>query len=83
MDFFFLECIEQKLFDPDEKVRAATCKAFSTLDYEIALRHTSESLLRHLAGRALDKKRTVRYEALHAISKLFNLAYPEMYVTSS
>lgn len=45
-----------KILDPDEKVRAATCKVYSQLDYEAALHHVSESQLRGIAGRFLDKK---------------------------
>lgn len=45
-----------KLLDPDDKVRTATCKLYSQLDYETALHHVSEDSLRHVAGRSLDKK---------------------------
>ena len=48
-----------KLLDPDDKVRATTCKLYSQLDYETTLHHVSEEQLRHVAGRSLDKK--VRY----------------------
>lgn len=50
------ELLKSKIYDPDEKVRAATCKVFSHLDYEGALHHVSEDLLKELAGRGLDKK---------------------------
>lgn len=42
--------------DPDEKIRAAACKVYSHLDYETALHHVSETQLRTLGERALDKK---------------------------
>ena len=48
--------LKTKVFDPDEKVRAATCKVYSQIDYEAALHHVSESQLRGVAGRGLDKK---------------------------
>ncbi|KAI0646530.1 armadillo-type protein [Trametes meyenii] len=67
-----------KLFDPDEKVRAALCKLFSQLDYETALHHVSVELLKGIAGRGLDKKQSVRTEAFHAIGRLYSLAYPEI-----
>ncbi|CAA7268353.1 unnamed protein product [Cyclocybe aegerita] len=72
------ELLRLKIYDPDEKVRAATCKIYSRLDYETALRHVSEEQLKTVVGRALDKKRTVRAEALNAAGKLYSLAYPEI-----
>lgn len=51
-----IELLRSKLMDPDEKVRAATCKVYSQLDYETALHHVSEAQLHDLAGRGLDKK---------------------------
>jgi sister chromatid cohesion protein PDS5 len=64
--------------DPDDKVRSAVCKLYSQLDYEAALHHVSETQLRAVAGRGLDKRQSVRVEALNAVGKLYNLAYPEM-----
>ena len=51
-----VDFLKTKILDPDEKVRAATCKVYSQLDYEAALHHVSESQLRGVAGRGLDKK---------------------------
>lgn len=76
--FSILESLHVKLFDPDEKVRIAVCKVYSQLDYEMALHHTTETQLRAVAGRGLDKKHHVRVEALSSIGKLYSLAYPEM-----
>jgi sister-chromatid-cohesion protein PDS5 len=42
--------------DPDEKVRAAVCRLYSQLEYEVALHHVSESQWRAIAERGLDKK---------------------------
>ena len=50
------DALGSKILDPDEKVRVSVCKLFSHLDYETALHHVSEKLLRLLAGRGLDKK---------------------------
>lgn len=50
------EALLSKFLDPDEKVRAAVCKVYGQLDYETALHHVSESQLRALAERAVDKK---------------------------
>ncbi|EGO03586.1 hypothetical protein SERLA73DRAFT_46084 [Serpula lacrymans var. lacrymans S7.3] len=72
------EMLRTKLLDPDEKVRAAVCKVYSQLDYETALHHVSEMQLRSVAGRGLDKKHSVRVEALNSIGKLYSLAYPEI-----
>jgi ABC-type transporter MlaC component len=55
-DHLGLELLKAKIFDPDDKVRAAACKVFSQLDYEGALHHVSEEQLRTVAGRGLDKK---------------------------
>lgn len=51
-----IESLHTKLFDPDDKVRAAVCKVYSQMDYEMALHHTTEEQLRAIAGRGLDKK---------------------------
>ncbi|KAF9818035.1 hypothetical protein IEO21_02996 [Rhodonia placenta] len=77
------DALQTKLFDPDEKIRAAVCKLYSQLDYETAVHHVSESQLRAVAGRGLDKKHSVRVEAMTAIGKLFSLAYPEILTTFS
>ncbi|KAA1473006.1 cohesin-associated protein Pds5 [Dentipellis sp. KUC8613] len=72
------EALSSKLLDPDEKVRAAVCKLYSQLDYEAALHHVSVQQLRNVAGRGLDKKHSVRVEALNSVGKLYSLAYPEI-----
>lgn len=51
-----VEALQTKMFDPDEKVRAATCKVYSNLDYETALHHVSKDTLQVVVGRGLDKK---------------------------
>lgn len=48
--------LTEKVFDPDEKVRAAVCKVYSQLDYESALHHVGKKQLLDIAGRGLDKK---------------------------
>ncbi|CCM05112.1 uncharacterized protein FIBRA_07319 [Fibroporia radiculosa] len=70
--------LDAKLYDPDEKVRAAVCKLFSQLDYETALHHVSEDQLRSVIGRGLDKKHIVRAEAMATAGRLYSLAYPEI-----
>ncbi|KAF7350447.1 Sister chromatid cohesion protein pds5 [Mycena venus] len=72
------EALTQKLLDPDDKVRAAVCRVYAGLDYETALHHVKVEQLRGVAERGADKKQSVRMEALHALGKLFSLAYPEI-----
>ncbi|KAG0700591.1 armadillo-type protein [Suillus ampliporus] len=72
------ELMRLKLLDPDEKVRAAVCKVYSQLDYETALHYVSEDQLRSIAGRGMDKKNSVRVEALNSLGKLYSTAYPEI-----
>ncbi|KAH8102266.1 armadillo-type protein [Cristinia sonorae] len=72
------DALETKILDPDEKVRGAVCKLLSQLDYETALHHVSPKLLRLVAGRGLDKKRSVRLEATNAVAKLYSIAYSEI-----
>ncbi|KAJ7839550.1 armadillo-type protein [Mycena olivaceomarginata] len=67
-----------KLMDPDDKVRAAVCRVYGGLDYETALHHVKADQLRAVAGRGVDKKHSVRIEALRALGKLYSLAYPEI-----
>ncbi|KAG7446844.1 cohesin-associated protein Pds5 [Guyanagaster necrorhizus] len=72
------EHLQQKLLDPDEKVRAAVCKIYGQLDYETVAHHVTEAQLRAMAQRAIDKKQVVRTEALKSLGKLYNLAYPQI-----
>ncbi|KAG8757054.1 hypothetical protein FRC14_002423 [Serendipita sp. 396] len=72
------EAMKLKAMDPEEKIRAAVCKALGELDYETAAYHVSEELLRVIANRCLDKRNTVRVEAFDAIGKLYSLATPEI-----
>lgn len=50
------ELLKAKIYDPDEKVRAATCKVYFHLDYEAALHHVSDEQLHAVVERGLDKK---------------------------
>jgi sister-chromatid-cohesion protein PDS5 len=42
--------------DPEEKVRAAVCKLYGGLPYEVALHHVDVASLRCVAERVQDKK---------------------------
>ncbi|KDQ08190.1 hypothetical protein BOTBODRAFT_118968 [Botryobasidium botryosum FD-172 SS1] len=72
------EALQTKLMDPDDKVRAAVCKVYSKIDYETAMHHVSDKQLRQVCERCLDKKGSVRTEALLAMGRLYSLAYPEI-----
>ncbi|KAG8829342.1 hypothetical protein FRC17_006732 [Serendipita sp. 399] len=72
------EAMKAKTQDPEEKIRAAVCKAFGDLDFETSAYHVSEDMLRAIAGRCLDKRNPVRVEAFDAIGKLYSLASPEI-----
>jgi sister-chromatid-cohesion protein PDS5 len=50
------EAMKLKVFDPDDKVRAAVCKAYGELDFETAAYHVSEETLRQIGSRCLDRK---------------------------
>lgn len=82
-----------KAFDPDDKVRAAVCKAYGELDFETVTYHVSEDTLRQIGSRCLDKKvklfpfiglililsqHTVRLEAFDTMGKLYSHAKDEM-----
>ncbi|KAJ7695426.1 cohesin-associated protein Pds5 [Mycena rosella] len=72
------DALKSKLLDPDDKVRAAVCRVYAQLDYETALHHVKTDQLRAVADRGVDKKHSVRAEALRALGKLYSLAYPEI-----
>jgi hypothetical protein len=50
------EAMKLKVYDPDDKVRAAVCKAYGELDFETAAYHVSEETLRQIGSRSLDRK---------------------------
>lgn len=52
----YVDALQGKLLDPDDKVRSAVCKLYGQIDYETALHHVSEQQLRSVAGRGVDKK---------------------------
>ena len=50
------EALQDKLLDPDEKIRAAVCRLYSQLDYETALHHVSTLQLKGVANRGIDRR---------------------------
>ena len=63
--------LQQKLLDPDEKVRIESIKAFGTILSE-SPHLANEQALKQLAMRCRDKKNAVRNEAIEVVSALFN-----------
>jgi hypothetical protein len=51
-----LGCFEQKLLDPEEKVRAAVCKALKQLELDVIKYQVPKSTLEKLSLRCKDKK---------------------------
>ncbi|GJJ73906.1 sister chromatid cohesion protein PDS5 [Entomortierella parvispora] len=72
------EGLEQKIVDPDERIRAATCKVIGEFDYETSLHHIQKSTLTQVGHRCRDKKKSVSKEAINALSVLYSQAYPEI-----
>ncbi|KAG0057393.1 hypothetical protein BGZ83_010852 [Gryganskiella cystojenkinii] len=72
------DALEQKIVDPDERIRIAVCKAIGQFDYETSLHHLQKSLLIHVGHRCRDKKKSVTREAINTLSVLYNQAYPEI-----
>ncbi len=48
--------LREKFQDVDERVRAAMCKIFAQLDYEIALHNVDLTTLKMIGDRVMDKK---------------------------
>jgi len=73
-----IECLAEKLVDPDEKVRAIACRTIGEFDYETSLHHIQKDTLIQVGHRCRDKKKSVSKEAIKTLSVLYNQAYPEM-----
>ncbi|RUS17197.1 armadillo-type protein [Endogone sp. FLAS-F59071] len=67
-----------KCQDPEEKVRAVACRIIGGLSYETALQVVDIAVLQQVAQRCRDKKHSVQKEAIAALARLYNLAYPEI-----
>ncbi|KAI9290101.1 armadillo-type protein [Umbelopsis sp. AD052] len=77
-----ISCFEQKLLDPEEKVRAAVCKALKQLELDVIKHQVPKSTLEKLSLRCKDKKPLVQQEALGALAFLFDQAYDEILLGS-
>ncbi|KAJ3074149.1 hypothetical protein HDU98_011998 [Podochytrium sp. JEL0797] len=69
--------LEQKFFDPDDKVRFAVIRVMSMLDY-VSLINFPREVLMHLADRCKDKKMPCRIEAIKALGNIFKLTYNDI-----
>ncbi|KAJ3030475.1 UNVERIFIED_CONTAM: hypothetical protein HDU68_008891 [Siphonaria sp. JEL0065] len=69
--------LEQKFYDPDDKVRLAAIKVMGMLE-PLALTNVSRELLLHLADRCKDKKPALRVEAIQALANIFKLTYQDI-----
>ncbi|KAK0556088.1 Sister chromatid cohesion protein pds5 [Tilletia horrida] len=72
------EALDERFSDPDDRVRVAVVHMVGTLDFETLLHHVSRATLEKLSERALDKKSAVQAEALKAMGKIYDKAFPEI-----
>ncbi|GAB5588791.1 Sister chromatid cohesion protein pds5 [Umbelopsis nana] len=75
-----IACLEQKLIDPEEKVRAAVCKTLRQLELDVLKHHVPKSTLENVSLRCKDKKPLVQQEALGTLAFLFDQAYDEILI---
>jgi len=68
---------------PDDKVRLAAVKVFGTLPYDLLLSNIEKSTLESLAERAKDRKSSIRIEAIQVLARMWDLAYPDLLISSS
>lgn len=71
----FLECFKEKLSDPDDKVRAAACKALGDIEMENDLKSLDITLIKSIAERTKDKKSSVRAVAMNTIGSIYQNCY--------
>lgn len=71
---FLPEALQDKLLDPDEKIRAAVCRLYSQLDYETALHHVSTLQLKGVASRGIDRR--VRLLVIFAFNNRLTVIQP-------
>jgi sister chromatid cohesion protein PDS5 len=71
--------LNELLVSPDDKVRLAAVKVFSTLSYNLLLSSIGKQSLEALADRCKDRKNTIRIEAMQVLARMWSLAYYDMY----
>ncbi|KAI9491520.1 armadillo-type protein [Zychaea mexicana] len=72
------DCFKEKIIDPDEKVRATACRVISELENTHVIRDLDKTVLELVAERSKDKKSSVRKEAMAALGKIYEAAYPQI-----
>jgi sister-chromatid-cohesion protein PDS5 len=77
--FPIIDCLKGKLADPEEKVRASTCKVVGQLQSRVTdIRNINKHLLETTAERARDKKASVRKAATDAIGAIYNHFFDQL-----
>ncbi|KAI9265204.1 armadillo-type protein [Phascolomyces articulosus] len=71
-------CFKEKILDPDEKVRATVCRVISELGNHHIVHDLDKAVLEQIAERSKDKKSSVRKEAMSALGKIYNTAFPQI-----
>ncbi|KAF7727823.1 hypothetical protein EC973_006936 [Apophysomyces ossiformis] len=72
------DCLKEKLMDPEEKIRAAACKAIGNVPFEAISQYMDISVLEQVASRCKDKRGPVRKEAMNALGSIYNCAYTKI-----
>ncbi|KAL9541955.1 hypothetical protein MBANPS3_008853 [Mucor bainieri] len=70
-----IECFKEKLTDPDDKVRATTCKIMRDIGIEHDSASMDKDLVELVGARAKDKKNAVRVEAMATVGTIYNNCY--------
>ncbi|KAI8615015.1 armadillo-type protein [Chytriomyces sp. MP71] len=74
--------MEQKFYDPDEKVRVTAMKVVGQLE-SVSLTNVPRDMLLHVADRCKDKKMSVRAEAIQSLSNVFKITYADIVADES
>ncbi|KAI8836864.1 armadillo-type protein [Chytridium lagenaria] len=70
-------CLEEKMREPDDKIRVIAVKMFSHFDANVVA-YLPHHLLLQLGDRCKDKKASIRFEALGALSGIYKMMYDKM-----
>ncbi|KAI8878089.1 hypothetical protein K501DRAFT_229043, partial [Backusella circina FSU 941] len=73
------DCLKSKLADPEEEMRAATCKLVGEMQSSIIdIKKIDRDLLEQTAARSKDKKASVRKQAMEAIGLIYNNFFDQL-----
>ncbi|KAI8348451.1 armadillo-type protein [Choanephora cucurbitarum] len=73
-----IECYKDRLFDPDERVRAATCRVIGEVSIGQDIKNLDRRLLEMISERSKDKKTSVRVEAMKTFGSVYNHYYAQI-----